>query len=165
MESKLRRSIRLGTHDYRGHGPYFLTLCSFQKACTFGSIVAGTVHLTAVGHIIQQEWLRAPRIRPEVKLDEFVVMPNHIHAIVFLDEDAQRFDLEPGNFHRTPRSLGSLVAGFKSVCTTRVNIMNHTAGKPLWQRNYYEHVIRSQRELERVRTYVRGNPERWLSNH
>ena len=114
-----------------------------------------------MGQIVQDEWLRTRTIRPEIVMDEFIVMPDHLHAIVSLGE--QWFvRAEPGILERSKRSLGSLVAGFKSICTLRINSTRRTPGKVVWQRNYYEHVIRTEVELERIREYIRLNPARGL---
>ena len=163
MDLACRRSIRLKTHNYGGPGPYFLTLCSFKKARIFGSIRSGTVRLNSTGQIVHDEWMKTSAVRPEVVLDEFIVMPNHLHAIVYLGEVAKPSVESALIWGRPSKSLGSLVAGFKSACTVRVNVAGGTPGRPLWQKNYYERVIRSERELERVREYIRGNPARWKS--
>jgi REP element-mobilizing transposase RayT len=161
MNLTSRRSIRLKTHNYQSPGPYFLTLCSFQRKCLFGSILSGTVHLNSTGLVIQEEWQRILEVRPEVVLDAFVIMPNHFHAIVILGQSAPSCLESTLVTARPPKSLGSLVAGFKSACTVRVNIAANTPGRPLWQKNYYERVIRSEDELQRVRKYIGENPARW----
>ena len=156
-----RRSIRLKTYDYRSAGPYFLTLCSFKKEFRFGSIRSGTVYLSSTGLVIQEEWFRTSKVRPEVTLDAFVIMPNHLHAVVIVGQSTRSCLESTAVTGRPPKSLGSLVAGFKSACTVRVNIADGTPGRPLWQKNYYERVIRSENELDKVREYISGNPARW----
>jgi REP element-mobilizing transposase RayT len=107
---------------------------------------------------------RSADIRPTLTLDAFVVMPNHVHGIVWLDSStsdpgeggpARAFGVS-GN-----RSLSSFVRAFKAACTSRVNELRGTSGSPLWQRNYFEHVVRNERELHAIRKYIVENPQRW----
>ena len=160
-----RRSIRLPTYDYAQPGAYFVTLVTHARECLFGQVIDSEMRLNGLGDVVAREWRRTGGIRREVELDVFVVMPNHVHVIVFVgahgrapEHDAPDYGAPP---HRPPRSLGSLVAGFKSAVTKRINGMRGTPGLPLWQRNYYEHVIRDEEELNRVREYVAGNPTNW----
>ena len=129
--------------------------------------------LNALGQIVQEEWLRTPQIRSEIELDEFVIMPNHFHAIVIITAVGAH-GVRPLNvagvetrahrrapLHRSPRTLGSLMAGFKSACTRRINRFFGNTGTSVWQRNYYEHVIRKDEELDSVRQYIVTNPLYW----
>ncbi len=155
-----RRSIRLTRYDYSREGAYFVTICTHQGQDLFGRIVDQTVHLSPIGLIVQEEWLRSSELRSEIVLDQFVVMPTHFHAVVCIqtsrsvpsDRAHSRAPL------RRPRSLGSLVAGFKSAATKRINELRRTPGMPVWQRNYMDRVIRNDQELTRVRSYIRNNP-------
>ena len=158
-----RRSIRLTGYDYAQAGAYFITICTQDRECLFGEVVDGEMHMNAAGKIVYEEWLRTEAIRSEVKLDVFQVMPNHIHGIVFITGDRVDHVGAHGRapLRRAPKSLGSLVAGFKSTVTKRINQMRCTPGQPVWQRNYYEHVIRNERELDAVRQYIVDNPARW----
>ncbi|MCL5257095.1 MAG: transposase [Chloroflexi bacterium] len=167
-----RHTLRLTDYDYSQPGAYFLTLCTYDKKPLLGEVLDGQVKLSQYGSIIEREWLRTSEIRSEVELDEFVIMPNHLHCIVFFKEPQADRDRAHGRAPlqegasdsqdlRKPRSLGSLVAGFKSAATTQINALRGTPGVPVWQRNYYEHVIRNEEELQRVRHYVLTNPTRW----
>lgn len=162
-----RRSIRLPGYDYSLGGVYFLTLCTYQREALFGRIADGAMHLNDSGKIVQDEWLRTASIRPEVQLDTLVVMPNHLHAIVLFSPTTGRgVEGSVGAhgrapLHRSPKSLGSLVAGFKASATKHVNQVRHNPGAPVWQRNYYERIIRNECELTRIRDYVAMNPSRW----
>lgn len=152
-----RRSIRLSTHDYSAKATYFLTLCTYRRALVFGSINEGAVRLSAAGRIVHDLWLETAQMREEVVLDAFVIMPNHMHAIVAMPS-AQRGDASPGSLSRAPGSLGALVAGYKASCTSEVR---RVLGKPqlrLWQRNYHERVIRNARALNNIRRYIAANP-------
>lgn len=166
-----RRSIRLPAYDYTQPGAYFLTVVTHQRQCLFGEVVDGQVLVSAYGEAVRQEWLRSTQIRREIQLDAFVVMPNHIHGIVIIGGQtvvgahgrAPLGRAPPGRapLHRSARSLGSFIAGFKSAVTKRVNHMRRTPRLPVWQRNYYEHVIRSEEYLHQIRQYITDNPAQW----
>lgn len=162
-----RRSIRLPSVDYRGAGAYFITLCTEKKIAILGDVESDDIRLSPAGEIVEYEWRRSAEIRAEVDLDEFVVMPNHFHAVVLLSANVGAQGLSPlrPDADRTPRvlprSLGSLVRGFKSATTTRINKLGRTPGRPVWQRNYYERVLRNERELAEARRYIANNPRKW----
>jgi len=212
-----RRSIRLRGYDYSLAGLYFLTLCAQGRRCLFGDVVDGTMRLNALGEIIAREWMHTADIRPEMKLDAFVVMPNHLHGLVWIIDivgahggpspDApidtagasvgahgRAPAITPANvrtdaadvvcgaitptdaagasmgahgrapLHRPPRSLGSFVAGFKSATTKRINAARGMPGHPVWQRNYWDHIVRDDRERDTVRRYIARNPTRWADD-
>ena len=175
-----RRSIRLKGFNYSSEGAYFLTLVTQDRQCLFGTIANDEMILNEFGKILTEEWIRSAQIRHEIILDEFVVMPNHFHAIVVICPNGNNTTVGatgrspriadqaplPGSPQRgpAPRSIGALVAGFKSACTTRINISRNTPGAPLWQRNYYEHIIRSPAELDLVRRYIFFNPSQWATD-
>jgi REP element-mobilizing transposase RayT len=144
----------------------------------FGEFIDRAIRLSPFGEIVREEWLASEAIRREIELDEFVVMPNHFHGIVWIvwaETAAARPDgaptveasggillpNRPASIQRPPRSLGSFVAGFKSACTRRINAMRDTPGALVWLRNYYERVIRNERELNAIRKYIRDNPANW----
>src|SRR5690242_10133743 len=135
-----RHSIRLHKYDYAQDGAYYITLCTSQRAKLFGQIVDGQMALSALGQIAQQEWLHTPYVRPNVCLDAFVVMPDHIHAIVVI---LRRADSTTTCGFRSPsHTLGAIVRGFKAAVTRQANGIANTNGLSLWQRNYYEHIVR-----------------------
>ncbi|KPL89058.1 transposase [Ardenticatena maritima] len=174
-----RRSIRLKGYDYTQPGAYFVTICTHERAHLFGRVVDGEMVLNAWGEIVRDEWFRTADIRANVELyaDEFVVMPNHVHGIIWIVETdlvgAQRRcaptgpspgGITPNNV--APGSLGAIVRAFKSAVTRRINIQRNTPGGRIWQRNYYEHIIRTQRALHAIRRYIADNPRRWhLDRH
>jgi putative transposase len=165
-----RRSIRLQGYDYAQHGAYFVTLVTYQRNILFGKIIDGEVILSRKGEIVREEWFASVNIRKEIRLDpeEFVVMPNHIHGIVWIEHDDYhgvgadgRPPLHNHDEHprMKPRTLGSFIAGFKSSVTKRIrDELNET---DIWQRNYYERVIRDEKELVAVRRYIEANPLNW----
>jgi putative transposase len=166
-----RRSIRLKGYDYGRMGAYFITICTQDRACLFGTVVDGRMQLNECGAIVREEWFRSAQIRQEIELsaEEFVVMPNHIHGIVWIVDSAGAGIGAPGPggahgrapLHRQPRSLASFIAGFKSAVTKRINEHRDTPGASVWQRNYYEHIVRNEESLARIREYILTNPLRW----
>ena len=182
-----RRSIRLKGYDYTLPGAYFITLVTWHRDCLFGTVVNGKMQLSALGKIVQDEWMRSIEIRREIHLhdDEFVIMPNHLHAIAWLVcpddmppvgadgvrpnngvhpiKDANLASLqEEGACHaplRKPKSLSSFIAGYKSSVTSRAKKELNMNG--IWQRNYYEHIIRNQAEWEKIHMYILDNPREW----
>jgi REP element-mobilizing transposase RayT len=176
-----RRSIRLPDHDYGQPGAYFITLCTHGRTYLFGDVVDGRMRLNAFGRIVAEEWHRTERIRDNVALDAFVVMPNHVHGVVVITGDADDSDGTGGsNSNRRrdtarraptgairrfgkprPGSLPTIVGALKSAATRRINRWRGTPGEPVWQRNYYEHIVRGRRALQRIRQYIRQNPARW----
>lgn len=173
-----RKNIRLTGYDYAAEGGYFVTIVTHDREPLFGYVVDGEMVLNEFGKIVAEEWERSGAIRAEIELDNFVVMPNHFHAIVNIFQTgngdhsnctgdrpvAPTMKTTPTANGPRPRSLGSLIAGFKSSVTTRINILRATPGTPVWQRNYYDHVIRSDREYEETAAYIANNPANWLTD-
>lgn len=166
-----RRSIRMKGYDYTQPGAYFVTIVSDQRKELFGAVINERMRLSPLGEIIRIECMRSIGIRKEILLheDEFVIMPNHIHGIVWI-VTAESGDLRPliGN---TPAdslplkhssSLGKFIAGFKASATHRARReLNITS---IWQRNYYEHIIRNQVELQKIWDYIDSNPREWFED-
>ena len=179
MQTPHRKNIRLTGYDYASEGAYFITIVTQDREPLFGSVVYGEMVLNEFGKIVAEEWERSGAIRAEIELDEFVVMPNHFHAIVNIfqtgmdDHSICTGDRPVGAYGHTPlqnqfrspsRSLGALVRGFKSSVTTRINTLRGTPGTPVWQRNYFDRVIRSDREYEEIAAYIANNPANWLTD-
>jgi REP element-mobilizing transposase RayT len=174
-----RCSIRLKNYDYSSPGTYFITICTYNRQCLFGEIVNGEMRLNEYGEIVRDEWYCSVHIRNEIELfeNEFIVMPNHIHGIVRIVEN--RTTNNVGATGRSPlqqqqfgqphgplkKSLSSFVAGFKSSVTKQINQIRQTPGIPVWQRNYYEHIIRNDNELNKIREYIINNPKRWKEDN
>ena len=163
-----RRSIRLPDHDYTSPGAYFVTICTHQGELLFGEVVDDVVVLNEYGQVAHEEWQASEDIRREIELDAFVIMPNHSHGIVWIREtdDDPAVGLHNVGAHgrappRLPRSLGSFIAGYKSAVTSRINRLRGMPGARVWQRNYYENIIRNDAALERIREYIQHNPARW----
>lgn len=160
------RLPRLRWHDYSATATYFVTLNVFGRVPLFGSVRGQGVVLNEYGTIAEEEWRRCKDLRSEVDLGAFVIMPNHLHGIVTIAPHAvtrNRTDRVGTNahrpaLHRCPRSLGALVAGFKSSATKRINLLRNSPGATVWQRNYHEHVIRNDKDLAAISEYILNNP-------
>jgi REP element-mobilizing transposase RayT len=189
-----RRSIRLPGYDYSQPGAYFVTINTQHGICLFGEVVDGEMVLSQFGEMVHEEWARTVELRPYVRLDGFIVMPNHVHGIIWIVDDdsgdtaghpivgATRASPLPEIHHPPgpeptthpsplpetnpprgpkPGSLGAIVGSFKSAVTKRINELRRTPGASVWQRYYFEHIIRNEQSLERIRDYVAGNPTCW----
>ncbi|MFB2934927.1 transposase [Aerosakkonemataceae cyanobacterium BLCC-F154] len=178
-----RRSIRLQGYDYSQAGAYFITICTWQRECLFGEIVNGEMQLNSWGETVKLHWHNLPKHHDHLELDEFVIMPNHLHGIIVLINynSGQNFVgagladisgkkqitsqqnppspmLQPQN---QPKKLPEILRGFKTFSARRINQMRRTSGVPVWQRNYYEHIIRNEESLECIRQYIMNNPLSW----
>ncbi|MBI2300097.1 MAG: transposase [Armatimonadetes bacterium] len=169
-----RRSVRLQGYDYSQAGGYFVTIVAAGRECLFGRVEDGEVGLSELGRIVETEWLRAPEVRDGVELDAFVVMPNHVHGILVFDGagDAERATCRSplpggGDVGRASgpgrASLGSLVGCFKASVTAEAR-RGGLAAASVWQRGYFEHVIRSDKALMRLRRYIEENPWHWADD-
>jgi putative transposase len=175
-----RRSIRLNGYDYSLSGAYFITLVTYQHRVIFGNIVDGVSELSMLGQIVHDKWFRSSILRNEIQLheDEFIIMPNHVHGIVRIVDVAWSNNTRPVNnipneediyqevndpipisFHRAPHSLSSFIAGFKSAVTSRSS--DELQISRIWQRNYYDHIIRNEEEFKKIWDYIDTNPQKW----
>ncbi|MEP9410249.1 MAG: transposase [Candidatus Brocadia sp.] len=166
-----RHSIRLRDYDYSQSGAYFVTICSWNRKCLFGEIVNGNMLLNEFGQIVKNEWQHTGIIRLNVELDVFVIMPNHMHGILIIvdDNNNRRGVLQyaptiKSSFKSPSKTIGAIIRGFKSSTTKQINQFRNTPGIPVWQRNYYEHIIRNDKELTRTREYIINNPLQWQSD-
>jgi putative transposase len=177
-----RRSIRLRGYDYSQAGAYFITICTQSRECLLGEIVDGEIRLNEAGKIVADIWDSLATRFPDIDLDAFVVMPNHIHGIIVLTDWKTPYVGAPlvgapGSVERrttttrattrgAPTSLGMVVGAFKSLTTVEFVRGVKTLGWPpfagkLWQHNYYEHIIRNTESLNKIREYIATNPARW----
>jgi len=161
-----RRSIRLKGYDYSQPGLYFVTICTQNREHLFGEIADGEMVLNEFGKIARNEWMKTAEIRDNVELLEYVIMPNHIHGIILLND----MDDRRGTARRAPtmqfgkpipRSLPTIIRSFKSAVTKKINILRNMPGVPVWQRNYYEHIIRNEKSYYQIAEYIRNNPLKW----
>jgi REP element-mobilizing transposase RayT len=158
-------------------GAYFVTICTRDRECLFGQIVDEVMRLNDAGAIARRCWEEIPDHFPSVELDAFVIMPNHVHGITVIhrrgeasaipphvSEEQPRSDASPLQQRPNdtqPRSLSAIVQNFKSVSTRKMNAARGSPGTSVWQRGYYEHVVRNEDELKAIREYILGNPARW----
>lgn len=159
-----RRSLRLKDYDYSQAGAYFVTVCVQNRECLFGEVVAGEMQLNNAGRMVVRCWQAIPDHFPHVALDVFVVMPNHVHGIIVLMGGRGTACRAPTNeqFGKpVPGSIPTVMRSFKSAATKHINELRHTAGVPVWQRNYYEHIIRDENSMARIREYIINNPLQW----
>lgn len=161
-----RRSIRLRDYDYSHAGAYFVTICTFQREGLFGDVMNGGMHLNEMGQAALECWNDIPGHFPHIELDEFVVMPNHLHGIIVTDcrGTARRARFEETFGRPVAGSLATIIRSFKSAATKRINTLRDNPGAPVWQRNYYERVIRDDRELDGIRQYIADNPAKWAED-
>ena len=208
-----RRSIRLHGYDYTRNGAYFVTICAHERRNLFGHMVDDKIQLNALGLIVQEEWAQTAIVRPNIELDAFVVMPNHIHGIIVITDNTvgatrrvaqmdndnvaraprRVAQIDNDNVARAPRrvaqmdndnvarasrrlaptdrpngpasgSIGAIIAQYKSIVTKRIRRLPDAPGHPIWQRNYYEHIIRSEESLNQIRQYIVNNPSRWAED-
>lgn len=169
-----RHSIRLEGFDYSQEGVYFITICVQGRRVLLGDIRQGTILLSYLGEIVKSEWLRLPQRFGNLVLDEFVIMPNHIHGIIIINrrgESCIRPDDSMGDHQDRPygtatNSIGRIIQAYKSI-TTNKNILGVKKNdwrpfpRRLWQRNYYDHIIRNDDDLNDIREYIVNNPLTW----
>jgi REP element-mobilizing transposase RayT len=179
-----RQSIRLKGYDYSQAGLYFVTLCVYGRACLFGRIENAEMILNDAGRAALQCWLEIPRHYPNVVLHEYVIMPNHVHGIVQIVDAMDGCDdwdcrgekffaptyaptITPKNaptdgqmvIRGTSRTIGSMLRGFKIGVTKWMR--QNTNVQNVWQRNYYEHIIRNEQSYQNIAEYIVDNPAKW----
>ena len=171
-----RHLARLVDYDYSQNGAYFVTLCTWQHKEIFGKIVAEEMQLNGLGKIVEQGWLRTNHGFPNVSMDVFIVMANHIHGIIVIDhpwatrvgsnnEAVETGWVTPTRPAGPPKgSIGAIIGQFKSKASKQILPaagQNPVIPGQVWQRNYYEHIIRSESEWDRIRKYIETNPMNW----
>ena len=152
-----RRSIRLKGYNYSSEGFYFITICTEGRRCLFGTIINGKMVLNDYGKIVDNEWQNTIKIRNgDVVLHEYVIMPNHIHAIIQIHRGVSHTPNEISHtpFQSSSKTLGAIIRGFKGAVSKQI-------GKSIWQRNYYESIINDEQAFENISKYIRNNPAKW----
>ncbi|MFA4930926.1 MAG: transposase [Patescibacteria group bacterium] len=207
-----RQSIRLSGYDYSGDNYYFVTVCTYRRECILGEIVDGKMILNDCGKIANKEWQQTGKIRRNIIIDEYIIMPNHMHGILLIENNycrgtllralpaqyiqntnhenmnpnqpqgtqhpnmppqgTQHPNMPPqGTQQRAPtnekfgkptsNTIPSIIRGYKSAVSTKINTLRNTPGIKIWQRNYYEHIIRDDYALNNIRNYIQNNPKIW----
>ena len=159
----IRHSIRLRGFDYSSNNLYFVTVCTKYKENIFVGAdyhPPASIQLNEIGNMAKQYWEEIPNHYPHVSLDEFVIMPNHIHGIITIGHNTRADDNPP--LHVVTGTIGAIVRGYKigvtKWCRQNTNIYD------VWQRNYYEHIIRDEVDLNRIRKYIHNNPSNWTKD-
>jgi putative transposase len=158
-----RRSIRLKDYDYSQPGAYFITICTEGRNCLFGDVVNTWMKLNDYGQLVQSCWDDLPMHYPYLATDAFMIMPNHVHALmVLLDDIHVGAGLRPAQDTPAKRhSIPEIVRALKSFSARRINELRRTQGMVVWQRDYYDHIVRDEGELRWIREYIVNNPAGW----
>jgi putative transposase len=170
-----RRSIRLKGYNYSRAGVYFVTIVTWQRLMVFGKIENGEMKLNRYGEIVQKWWDDIHVHFPNVETGAFIIMPNHVHGIIIITDDRRGTvpvprveDTSQQQGGETPPlrkpTLGQIVAYFKYKSTKEINVMDSGRIAKLWQRNYYEHIVRNEREMENIWNYIETNPAMWATD-
>ena len=170
-----RRSIRLPEYDYSRPGAYYVTIVAWYRECLFGEVVRGEMALSKFGLVAKQQWEKLPKRFPNIELGAFVIMPNHMHGIIVIingrgtagnlndhnGESSRRAPTREQFQKPVKGSIPTIVRSYKSSVSYRINLMRGTKDVPLWQRYYYEHVIRDEQDLQNKTDYIEANPMLW----
>lgn len=174
-----RRSIRLKGYDYTQKGAYYITIVTHQREHLFGKVVDGEMILNKFGLVAKLQWEKLARRFKHVELIVFIIMPNHMHGIIVIIDERRGTaegvpNSNPSLTRRAPTderiekfgkpvkgSIPTLIRSYKSAVALRINLMRGTKGLPVWQSNYYEHVIRDEKDLQAKYDYIMGNPLNW----
>jgi putative transposase len=154
-----RRSIRLPEYDYSKAGAYYITICSHNKKLIFGKIIDGEIIPSKIGILVEQHLKEIPDHFENVFIDDYIIMPNHIHFILSI-VGVQNFEPLRNEYQKIiPRSIGSIIRAYKASVTKRCKKEEYK--NKIWQRNYFEHIIRNQEDHYRIREYIQNNPLQW----
>ena len=163
------KSIRLSGFDYSSDSTYFITQCTTDRKFVFGDVVENSVELSALGEIAHQEWERTLELRPTVVAHAFVVMPNPVHLLFsFAGNEAQNRPVashsNATSFHRQPRSVGSLMSGYKGAVSRAIRELVSDPQFEPWQDGFHEHIVRNEKSFETIYAYILDNPRRWAED-
>lgn len=156
--------------DYSNAGAYFVTICTSEMECYFGEVINGEITLSLIGEIVKFEWLKTFEMRPDMNLEigEYVVMPNHFHAIIIIGNNEynknknNNIDMDVANrFGTQAKNLASIMRGFKSAVTRKALVVDPNFG---WQSRYHEHIIRNTESFENITKYIINNPDKWMED-
>jgi len=157
-----RKDIRIPEFDYSQPGAFFVTIVTKDRKTLFGQVNNGKMVLNNVGKLAEEVWLALPTHFPNVELGEWVIMPNHIHGIISINVEATHASPLPRiSKGPAPGSIGAIIGSFKSAVTKRVHQNSKNTNNNLWQRNYYEHIIRNERDYQAIYDYIIANPLNW----
>lgn len=158
-------TLRLKYWDYSSEGAYFITICTKNREHFFGEIIHGKMILNQIGFMVQHEWKKSIEMRPDMNLTlgEFIVMPDHFHAVIMIGKNQYNVSNEKteskNKFGPQSKNLASIIRGFKSAITTYSKIKGYP--NFAWQPRFYEHIIRNQQSFDRIQKYIIDNPKNW----
>lgn len=160
-------SARLKNWDYSNRGVYYLTICTANRECFFGTVTNEVMVHSEIGKIVEKEWIKTPEIRPDMNLElgEFVVMPNHFHCILFIGNNEfnsnNNQNEHKNEFGPQSKNLSSIIRGFKSAVTIQAKRINPDFG---WQSRFYDHIIRNPKSYDVISQYIIDNPKKWVDD-
>ncbi len=157
---KLRRrnSLRLEGYDYSEPGAYFITTVTHQRACLFGKVVNREMQLNASGKMVEKVWSELPKHYPHIELGMFIVMPNHVHGIIIIDEDVGA-GLRPAPTKK--HGLSEIIRAFKSFSSRHIHEIDEFSPERIWQRGFHDRILRNEKEWQNVHLYIEANPVNW----
>jgi putative transposase len=159
MKYKTRKQYRLPYFNYASSGYYFVTICSKDRRKLFGTIANNRTTLSEIGEIIRQAWLYIPTSSPYVTLDEFVIMPDHIHGIILIDNPDESREIKEKAFEVRKKSLSVVIRTLKAATTAKARKI--LSVETIWHPRFHDRIIRNDAELQRIRKYIQDNPVRW----
>jgi len=159
---KDRKLNRLKDYDYSLNGYYYVTLCTHERVEVLGAVEDGRVIVNKYGEIVRDAWAKIPEHFKNVKLDEFIVMPNHIHGIIIINNPVGTGHALSSNENRKNNDLSVVIGSFKSAVTRQINRTNRMPFQ--WQRSFHDHIIRTTHSLKNIREYIINNPETWAAD-
>jgi putative transposase len=168
-----RKSIRLRGYNYTKHGEYFITICSYRRFHYFCEITDGVMTTTDLGRLVIEEWIKIPQHRPNLVLRDYCIMPNHFHGIIVIKSNDKEVGRLRGTtscaptmqFGHIPKdSIPSIIRSFKAGVTNKIMKTRSAFYYKIWQRGYYEHIIRDEIEKQRIRVYINNNVQSWRSD-
>jgi REP element-mobilizing transposase RayT len=155
-----RKSIRLRGYDYSNQGAYFVTICTWNRENILGDVFNSVMQLNSFGEIVMKCWQGLPIHYKNIALDEVVIMPNHLHGIIWINSDIVGAGLKPAPTN-IRHGLSEIIRALKTFSSRQMNKNRNTPGTPVWQRNYFDRVIRNENELHAIREYIINNPLQW----
>jgi REP element-mobilizing transposase RayT len=164
-----RRSIRLKDYDYRQSGYYFVTICTQGHSNLLGRVTNGQMRCNIFGNIVWQTWIDLPNHNYNTELGEFIVMPDHVHGIVLINDIVHMGNSGAGLEHAPTQKLkfhglSEIIRQFKTFSARRINQIRHSPGIHVWQRDYYERIIRNENQYRNVVKYIIENPRNWKND-
>ncbi len=171
MQIRERKSNRLKGCDYSSSGYYFVTICTKSREEYFGNVIDRKMKLNEYGHIVNQYWFDLPNHYENCQLDEFIVMPNHIHGIIVITNSKRNIP-NVGTIHelslrktfRRNMLIPKIIGRFKMITAKSINGKCGLRDRPIWQRSFYDHIIHNEYELTRIREYIKNNPANWKND-